>query len=58
MKLARAVVSRMPGLAAILRERPERAARFGITEATFRYGVPGFPEHDFWEGVPVRVGFK
>ena len=48
----------MPGLAAILRERPERAARFGITEATFRYGVPGFPEHDFWEGVPVRVGFK
>ena len=56
VKLARAVVSRMPGLDAILRERPDRSARFyarfGITEATFRYGVPGFPEPDFWEGVP------
>jgi hypothetical protein len=44
VKLARAVVSRMPGLAAILRERPDRAARFyarfGITESQFRTGVP------------------
>ena len=44
VKLARAVVSRMPGLAAILRERPDRAARFyarfGISEAMFRFGVP------------------
>jgi hypothetical protein len=43
VKLARAVVSRMPGLAAILRERPDRAARFyarfGITEEMFRCGV-------------------
>jgi hypothetical protein len=43
-KLARAVVSRMPDLAAMLRERPDRAARFyarfGITEGQFRQGVP------------------
>ena len=43
VKFARSVVSRMPGLAAILRERLDRAARFyvrfGITEETFRCGV-------------------
>ena len=40
------------------RSRPDRAARFyarfGITEAQFKSGVPGFPEPDFWEGVPGR----
>jgi hypothetical protein len=44
VKIARAVVSRMPGLAAILRERPDRmarfCARFGITESHFTNGVP------------------
>jgi hypothetical protein len=44
VKLARAVLSRMPGLAAILRERPDRmarfCARFGITESHFTNGVP------------------
>jgi hypothetical protein len=44
VKHARAVASKMPGLAAILRERPERAARFyarfGIKEEQFRSGVP------------------
>jgi hypothetical protein len=44
VKIARAVVSKMPGLAAILRERPDRAARFyarfGITEAQLAHGVP------------------
>jgi len=44
VKLARAVVSRMPGLAATLRERPDRAARFyarfGVTEEMFRQGIP------------------
>ncbi len=43
VKIARAVVSKMPGLAAMLRERPDRAtrfyARFGITEGQFREGV-------------------
>ncbi len=43
VKLARAVVSKMPGLAAILRERPDRAARFyarfAITEEGFLQGV-------------------
>ncbi len=56
VKLARAVVSRMPGLDAMLRERPDRAARFcarfAITEAQFRHGVPGSPEPEFWEEVP------
>jgi hypothetical protein len=44
VKIARAVVSKMPGLAAILGERPDRAARFyarfGISEGQFRQGVP------------------
>ena len=43
VKIARAVVSRMPGLAAVLRERPDRAARFyarfAVTEGQFRQGV-------------------
>ncbi len=43
VKIARAVVSKMPGLAAMLRERPDRTtrfyARFGITEGQFREGV-------------------
>ena len=43
VKLARAVASTMPGLAAILQERPDRAARFydrfGIAEAMPRYGI-------------------
>jgi hypothetical protein len=45
VKLARATVSRTPGLAEILAIDWERAARFyarfGITEAMFRSGVPG-----------------
>ncbi len=44
IKLARVVASKMPGLAAILRERPDRAARFfarfGISETQFNLGVP------------------
>ena len=44
------------------RSRPDRAARFyarfGITEAQFKSGVPGFLAPDFWEGVPGRVAFK
>ena len=43
VKIARTVLSRMPGLAAILRERPDRAARFyarfGVSEAFFGHGV-------------------
>ena len=62
VKLARAVVSRMPGLDAILRERPDRSARFyarfGITEGQFRLGVPGSPELDFWVGVHGRRGLS
>jgi hypothetical protein len=44
VKLARAVVSRTPGLAAILatdwRKAARFYARFGIAEAMFRHGVP------------------
>jgi hypothetical protein len=44
VKIARAVVSKRPGLAAILRERPDRAARFyarfEVTERMFLLGVP------------------
>jgi hypothetical protein len=44
VKIARAIASRMPGLAAVLRARPDRAARFyarfGITEGQFMRGVP------------------
>ncbi|MGC2289053.1 MAG: hypothetical protein WA688_04270, partial [Thermoplasmata archaeon] len=43
VKIARAVASKMPGLAAILRARPDRAARFyarfGITDRQFSEGV-------------------
>jgi hypothetical protein len=42
VKIARAVASKMPGLTSILRERPDRmarfCARFGITEGRFRFG--------------------
>ncbi|MGA7847292.1 MAG: hypothetical protein WCB18_09440 [Thermoplasmata archaeon] len=52
----------MPGLAAILRARPDRAARFyarfGITHKLFVDGVPGLLELDFWEGVHGQNGFK
>ena len=62
VKLARAVASKMPGLAAILRERPDRAARFyarfGITEEQFSQGVPagdgprgGSPAPQRWQSV-------
>lgn len=44
VKIARAVASKMPGLAATLRARPDRAARFyarfGITVEQFQDGFP------------------
>jgi hypothetical protein len=46
VKAARAVVATTPGLAETLRRDWRKAARFyarfGITEAMFRRGIPGF----------------